>query len=188
MFLQHIYNQPQFGENWFTYKKLYTNMVRKYPSGSTFVEIGSWKGRSAAYMATEIANSQKNIDFYCIDTWKGSTELKNNVYVPEDLYDIFTENMTTLKNYFKTIKLPSIEAAKKFEDESIDFVFIDASHEYKDVVDDILAWSPKLKQGGTLAGHDYDIELFPGVVKAACACLSQYTVIPQQKCFIYYNE
>jgi predicted O-methyltransferase YrrM len=188
MFLQHIYNQDQFGENWFTYKQLYTDTVRKYPSGSTFVEIGSWKGKSSAFMATEIANSQKNIDFYCVDTWEGSTELKRDVYVPNNLYDIFIDNMKPLEKYYQSLRTTSLEAANLFIDNSLDFIFIDASHEYNDVKKDLQAWLPKLKQQGTLAGHDYDIELFPGVIKAVIECLPNYKVVTKQKCFIYTNE
>ena len=40
------------------------------------------------------------------------------------------------------------EAAEKFEDESFDLVYIDASHWYKDVVKDIELWLPKVKKGG----------------------------------------
>ena len=188
MFIKHIYNQEQFDEDWFSYKELYTDMVRKYPSGSTFVEIGSWKGKSATYMAVEIANSQKNIDFCCIDTWQGSLELRQNIYVPENLFEIFIKNTNSVKDYFRYLKISSVEAAKYFENGSVDFVFIDASHEYQDVKDDILAWLPKLKKGGTLAGHDYDVVLFPGVIKAAIECLPSYQVSSKQKCFIYCNE
>jgi predicted O-methyltransferase YrrM len=37
----------------------------------------------------------------------------------------------------------------------VDFVFIDADHEYDSVVKDINAWLPKIKQGGIISGHDY---------------------------------
>ena len=36
-----------------------------------------------------------------------------------------------------------------------DLVYIDASHWYDDVVNDINTWLPKIKNGGYLAGHDY---------------------------------
>jgi hypothetical protein len=46
----------------------------------------------------------------------------------------------------------------------VDFVYIDASHEYADVADDIANWTPIVHPGGILAGHDFGI--FPGVTKA----------------------
>ena len=57
------------GENWFTFPLLYSEMVKRFSSESHFVEIGSWKGMSAAYMAVEIANSDKDIKFDCVDIW-----------------------------------------------------------------------------------------------------------------------
>ncbi len=152
--MEHIYHQPQFGEDWFTYPRLYQDMVKRFPSGSTFVEIGAWKGKSSAYMSVEIANSKKKIDFYCIDTFEGSIEHQNNPELSH-LYDIFKSNMKPVEGYYKELKMTSMEAVKKFENESIDFVFIDGSHEYKDIKDDITYWFPKVKRGGVLAGHDY---------------------------------
>lgn len=152
--MEHIYYRPEFGENWFTYPQLYQTIVKKFPSGSKFVEIGSWKGKSSAFMAVEIANSGKQIDFYCIDTFEGSVEHQNNPELPH-LYDIFKSNMKPVEDYYQDMKMTSMEAVKKFEDESLDFVFIDGSHEYEDIKDDIISWLPKVKRGGILAGHDY---------------------------------
>jgi hypothetical protein len=55
--------------------------------------------------------------------------------------------------------------AKEFEDESIDFVFIDANHTYEFVSKDIAAFLPKMKKGGIMAGHDFN-GAHPGVVQA----------------------
>jgi hypothetical protein len=50
--------------------------------------------------------------------------------------------------------MTSLEAAKLYPDNSLDFVLIDASHDYPSVHADILAWLPKVKSGGILAGDD----------------------------------
>jgi hypothetical protein len=42
-----------------------------------------------------------------------------------------------------------------FEDNSLDFVYIDANHTYEGVKEDIKYWYPKVKPGGLLLGHDY---------------------------------
>lgn len=152
--MRHFYNNESFGENWFTFPKLYSDMVKEFPSGSKFVEVGAWKGKSAAYMAVEIINSSKKIDFYVIDTWEGSEEHMKNPELKE-LFEIFTSNMKPVENYFKPMRMESLEAVKHFDDNSLDFVFIDAAHDYENVVADLKAWYPKIKKGGVLAGHDF---------------------------------
>lgn len=59
----------------------------------------------------------------------------------------------------------SVEAAKGVKDDSLDFVFIDADHTYEGALADILAWTPKVRKGGTIAGHDYN-DKWPGVIQA----------------------
>jgi len=49
----------------------------------------------------------------------------------------------------------SVNAAKRFNDNSLDFIFIDACHDYECVKEDLHTWYPKLKKGGIIAGHDY---------------------------------
>lgn len=55
------------------------------------------------------------------------------------------------------------EAAKQVQDESLDFVFIDADHGYEGCLRDIKAWAPKVKPGGRIMGHDIH---FPTVKQA----------------------
>jgi predicted O-methyltransferase YrrM len=49
----------------------------------------------------------------------------------------------------------SIEAAAATEPASLDFVYIDADHEYESVCADIEAWHDRIRPGGLLCGHDY---------------------------------
>lgn len=184
--MNHIYHEPQFGEPWFTYPALYSEMVQRFPSGSKFVEVGCWKGKSAAYMAVEIANSNKNIEFYCVDTWEGSIEHQGREELSQ-LYDIFTSNMKSLEDYHIPMRMASLEAVQKFEDNSLDFVFLDASHEYQDIKNDLINWMPKVKPGGILAGHDYYPEdpdrLNCGVYYAANELLVD--LVHRECCFVY---
>jgi hypothetical protein len=65
------------------------------------------------------------------------------------------------------LKMPSVQAADLFEDGTLDFVFLDADHEYEAVRRDLEAWFPKVKRRGVLGGHDYLHANFPGVRRAA---------------------
>ena len=49
----------------------------------------------------------------------------------------------------------SIVAAKLFDDLYFDYVYIDGDHSLEAVMNDMVAWFPKVRDGGVLAGHDY---------------------------------
>jgi len=152
-----------------------------------YVEIGSWRGRSTAYMCVEIANSGKNIKFDAVDTWAGSIdepEHQNDPSVVNDtLYNEFLANLEPVKQYVTPVRMTSTEAAATYADNTLDFVFIDAQHDYDSVHADILAWWPKVKIGGIIAGHDYnpgpdENGVDYGVGKAVRELLPEHQPIP----------
>ena len=49
----------------------------------------------------------------------------------------------------------STSCAMMLSDESIDFVYLDARHDYNGVLQDIHAYWPKLRRDGIMGGHDY---------------------------------
>ena len=126
--------------------QMYEMMVKRIPADTPahFVEVGCLQGASAAAMCVEIINSGKQIKFDCVDIWES-----------EDNYEKFLKNLEPVAGYFSAIKMPSVEAAKLYEDNSLDFVCIDAYHSYECVKEDILSWFPKIKPGGILGGDDY---------------------------------
>lgn len=67
---------------------------------------------------------------------------------------------------FHRWKGDSISVASVTGFESLDFVYLDAGHEYENIKADFEAWYTKVRPGGIIAGHDYghDNE-FPGVKK-----------------------
>lgn len=154
--MEHFCFEPHMGENWFTYPALYKEMVSRFPDGSHFVEIGSWKGMSAAFMAVEIINSNKQIKFDCIDIWSETSYLSEgqDLY-GEELMNKFLENIAPVRHIINPIRKDSYLAADDYADNSVDFVFIDGDHSYEGCKKDILAWLPKMKKNSVLAGHDY---------------------------------
>jgi len=147
-------------------REVYKEMVQKFGDGSHFVEVGRFMGRSTCAMAQIIQKYNKKIKFDAVDHFRGSIE-HENILKGKDLYEIFINNMkeANILDIVKPIKMDSLEAAKLYKDESLDFVFIDASHDYVSVIKDIEAWLPKVKNLGILAGDDYN-EKHPGVIKA----------------------
>ena len=146
-------------ENWIGCETLYTSMVNKCNSGSKFVEVGTWKGRSACYMAVEIINSGKDICFDCVDTWKYVPTSTDSIGIRcfEGLYEKFLKNIEPVREKINIVRTLSWEAANQYNDGSVDFVYIDASHDYISVMKDLKAWFPKIKNGGIISGHDYPL-------------------------------
>ncbi len=142
------------------YMKLFRN---KKP---VIVEVGSWMGNSSVAISNGIRKYCRGALFHCVDIF--SKEYYASVPglavgAKTDIRKIFEKNMKGYPHI--TMQMTSLEAAPKFEDESIDFIFIDANHDYEYVRDDINAWWPKLKTGGIMCGHDYSVD-FKGVKKA----------------------
>ena len=178
--MKHFYEK--LGEKWFTYPKLYSAAVKKFPSCSHFVEVGTWKGMSAAYMAVEIINSGKDIKFDCVDTWDfvpSQTEIPQQLF--SGLYETFLKNIETVRHKVNPVKAISWDGAALYEDNSLDFVFIDAAHDYESVRKDVSAWFPKIKRGGIMAGHDYEC---PDVCEAVTEFFQDQSVAEIEGCWI----
>lgn len=150
--MEHFYQNIQ---GWTSFENLYRQVVQEAPDGSRFAEVGCWLGRSAAFMGVEIINSKKDLELYCIDHWKGSIEHEN---VPKDLFEQFKQNIEPVSSVVIPTKGDSAAMAHHFPDGDFYFVFVDAGHEYADVVADITAWLPKVQKGGILAGDDYSMD------------------------------
>lgn len=66
---------------------------------------------------------------------------------------------------FTLYRNTSLNASLFVADESLDIVFLDARHDYEAVLDDVMAWKPKVRRGGILSGHDFSW-MFPTVAMA----------------------
>jgi len=168
--------QPEFNEipGWFSYQKLYDEVVDKLPNNSSVIELGSWIGKSTNYFATKLKEVNKNITFTAIDTFKGSVGYDNLLHrtmlkpFDNDLYTEFSNNSIISNNFdnIQVIKDTSDNAKNLFLNNSQDFIMVDAGHEYDDVKNDINNWFYKVKPGGIIAGDDYGTNIFEGLTKA----------------------
>jgi predicted O-methyltransferase YrrM len=157
------------------YLNFYSEIVTNSSDGSLFVEVGSFLGQSTAAMGKFIKESGKRIDFHAVDIFELSDFSDEPHYkVINDhggnFYEIFLSNLekAQVKDYVNPVKASSLEAAAQYDDRSIDFLMIDASHSYVDVVEDIQAWYPKIKLGGIISGDDYDFEEVARAVADTC--------------------
>jgi len=60
------------------------------------------------------------------------------------------------ENVIQIMKMDSLEAVEIINDNTLDFVYIDANHDYEFVKQDLNAWKNKVKFGGIIGGHDYN--------------------------------
>jgi predicted O-methyltransferase YrrM len=124
-------------------------------------EIGVFLGRGTALWNVELINKGINYDYYAIDHFLGSSEHEKNV----DYYGQSLKNLSPILNKIKLIKNDSLSESQNYSDEFFDVVYIDASHEYEYVKNDIISWYPKIKKGGIICGDDYHKD-WPGVIMA----------------------
>lgn len=140
-------------------------------------EIGVWKGETSAAICKEFPECH----MLMVDTWKswkpGDVYYEKHVVMgrlgQEEWDKVFLEalsNATNSGGKFTFSNMTGQEAAVNVEEESLDFVYLDANHMYEEVLQDIRTWTPKVRKGGFVIGHDYggiaDTKGLWGITKA----------------------
>ncbi len=164
-------------DGWFNWRSAQEEAVSCFPEGSQFVEVGTYLGRSLCSLGEVVERSGKLITVIGVDTCRGSGPegWRSNDYhagavqkgggtfagaLHKNLLDCGFGDRIQL------IISDSIAAARLFSEASLDWVHLDARHDYASVKADLEAWLPKIKPGGWLSGDDYDEQKWPDVVKA----------------------
>jgi hypothetical protein len=145
------------------------------------IEVGTWKGASAIYMASYLREIGLNSKILCIDTWLGSVDFWGDQDDPEKymglslvngyptVYYQFLANVLHkgLQDYIIPFPQTSLEAWRWLELNEIkaDLCYIDASHNQDDVYNDLNNYWDILNPGGALYGDDYD-QYWPTVKSA----------------------
>lgn len=164
----------------------------------TIVEVGSWKGSSAIAIAKYFLSKNIFPTIFCIDTWGGSTfhreheEYFNMLNCKNgfpQLYRQFLSNVIHSNLQENIIPVPhtSHDSARYLKKLGIvcDFCYIDANHEFDEVLQDIKDYYPMVKDGGTVFFDDYDSG-WPGVVNAINVFVTEKNL--EKKCELYNSE
>jgi hypothetical protein len=132
------------------------------------VEIGTREG-----IHSEILCEQNpNIELTCIDPWAPYGR-----WTAGRQKKFHERTLERIKPYnAKTLKKTSMEALKHFENESLDFAYIDGNHDFDHACADIIFWSEKVKSGGYVGCHDYFECSHCGVVAAVNAYTSEHLI------------
>lgn len=154
--MEHFYESI---DGWFSYDYLYRDAVSRAEDGAVFVEIGSFKGRSTAFMAVEIINSGKKIQFDCIDPQELLSHYADSAKEQPQVFEGYSEEdfhkrLEPVKGHYNLVKDTSSNAVNRYSDGTIDFLMVDGDHTYEAVKNDILNFIPKMKVGGVITGDD----------------------------------
>lgn len=123
-------------------------------------EIGVWKG---AFSASFCAANPK-LHMLCVDPWlsypawldtKNAMPYDQAQRLMQASYELACETLAPLN--CTIVRKFSAEAVADVLDRSLDFVYIDGNHVFDAVTEDLELWSPKVKRGGFVAGHDFRI-------------------------------
>jgi len=114
-------------------------------------EVGVYRGGYSEALLKGIPG----LKLYGIDLWELYPGYRD--YKHGDITDAYNEALNKTKDYdCQLIKGWSNEVVKGFTDNSLDFVYIDGNHSYEYTVQDIALWSPKVRKGGIVFGHDFE--------------------------------
>ena len=118
------------------------------------VEVGVEKGMYSKRMASLIPD----VKLYCIDPWvsygyytsrrSNTSQKRMEEKYNEAVWRLAPFNCEIIRGY-------SHDVVHNFEDNSLDFVFIDANHGYEYALQDMVIWTEKVRVGGIVSGHDY---------------------------------
>jgi predicted O-methyltransferase YrrM len=114
-------------------------------------EIGVAEGKFSLVLCQNIPNLQ----LYCVDLWdtyyRDAHKLKNR-----EMQDWALEQAHEKLDPYHAVFLrePSMDAVRKFKDNSLDFVYIDGDHSFDFAMEDLIGWSRKVRPGGIVSGHD----------------------------------
>jgi hypothetical protein len=162
---------------WFRWRSAQEEAAQWFPQGSCFVEVGTYLGRSLCSLGEVVEQSGKRFKVIGVDTCRGSGpegEQQKDYHgaavaagggtfagaLHKNVLDCGYGDIITL------IISDSVTASRLLGDATLDWVHLDARHDYASLKTDIQAWLPKVKPGGWLSGDDYDQVKWPEVVQA----------------------
>jgi GT2 family glycosyltransferase/predicted O-methyltransferase YrrM len=156
------------------------------------IEIGSWHGKSSRAIADNLPPDGK---LYCIDTWAGSKVEQDTNHASarwmdgDHAFDEFSRNLWDHIESGKVVplRMHGRNAAKILKDKGVkaDLIFIDAGHQFEEVVEDIQNYLPLRKEGGTISGHDYRMGTAPQVTDAVHHMFQKFVGNPPETTIWY---
>ena len=114
-------------------------------------EIGVADGRYSEVLCQNIPD----LFLFCVDPYleyPGNSQ-DGNQKEQDKCEMIAKKRLQKYKTVF--VKKMSTDALCETDDNTLDFVYIDANHAFDYVMIDIINWTKKVRKGGIVSGHDY---------------------------------
>lgn len=143
------------------HRSLVRQLIRTFGEAgpSNGAEVGVYRGQLTAVMLDAFPDLMLTL----VDPWragvapvraiKGDEWLKFDQFRWDEIYKEVLHNIGPATHRCRVMRMLSEQAAAQIEDDSLDFVFIDADHSYESVKHDIELWMPKVRR--LICGHDY---------------------------------
>ena len=124
---------------------------------TTVVELGTYSGSSFAAFCQAVVACGSKTRCYGIDLWEGDIHMGQ---FDEELFQEISGYVTANYPDIATLVRKDFnEAAKSFEDKSIDLLHIDGTHTYEAVSNDFNTWLPKLSDRAVVLFHDINVNM-----------------------------
>lgn len=122
-------------------------------------KVGVEIGVDRANFSKLIVDQNDQVKLYGVDPYLKYDEYREYIDQADmdRVYELAKEKMAQAvrDGQFEFICKTSMDALADFEDESLDFVYIDGNHEGDFPYQDISGWAKKVKKGGLVMGHDF---------------------------------
>jgi len=139
-------------------------LLRRLPKRSIGVEIGVWAGEHAAAILRALRPERLHLlDPWAFapeepyaQAWYGGARASSQAEMDEVYKRVLKRFEIEIAGRVVVIhRSTSAAAAARFEDASLDWVYVDGNHLYEYVWTDLELFAPKVRLGGFLAGDDY---------------------------------
>jgi hypothetical protein len=131
-------------------------MLELFPKNGIVAELGVDKGDFSEIILKTCSPSKLHL----VDVWESE---RYNETKKLNVASKFEKEVNA-----KTVEINlgySTEVVKQFPDDYFDWVYIDTTHSYKTTIEELNLYSRKIKPGGLIAGHDYIVGNWNGMVR-----------------------
>lgn len=149
-------------------------LAAEVPAGQVIVELGSYRGKSACFLAAG-SLAGNHVPVYCVDLWALGGQWETDVarrsggplhHDDPAHHEAFRENTAPYRDVIVEIQGHTQKVGRGWDRGPVGLLFVDADHRHDATLADLIAWAPHVAPGGWVVCHDYLNDDYPGVRSA----------------------